>query len=133
VGESPARLGFLKEIMTALPYEEMEPMPEVGWSSRGVTALGKKGQCYLIYLRRDVRTRRTDIDILGQGAFKVELIDPWLMKIYPLGTISAGRQSFRPKILPCLLRITKASAEVSGASTTFEELLKKFETSPKMP
>lgn len=29
VGESPPRLGFLKEVMTAAPYEEMEPAPEI--------------------------------------------------------------------------------------------------------
>ena len=40
VGESPARLDFLKQIMTEAPYEEMEPLPDL---VKGDTALGKKG------------------------------------------------------------------------------------------
>jgi hypothetical protein len=39
VGESPARLRFLKQILSETPYQELPPLPD---AVKGGTALGKK-------------------------------------------------------------------------------------------
>src|SRR5262249_32190091 len=41
VGESPARLGFLKEILSAAPFQDLEPAPNL---VMGGSALARQGQ-----------------------------------------------------------------------------------------
>jgi hypothetical protein len=41
--------------------------------------------------------------------FKVELIDPWRMKTYPLGYTQPGDQAFTMPVVTALLRITAAA------------------------
>ena len=126
VGESPARLSFLKSVMTSLPFQEMAPAPELVVNGQ---ALAKPGQAYLFRF-----TPTGDFDILrpaqvrlaGAELFKVEAIDPWLMKVYPLGYTAPGDYAFMPPISSGLLRITAARAgegephplgELTGAFT----------------
>jgi hypothetical protein len=45
----------------------------------------------------------------GADLFKVELIDPWRMKVYPLGYTRSGGQAFRLPLVSALLRITAAT------------------------
>ena len=50
----------------------------------------------------------------GADLFKVELVDPWRMKVYPLGYTGGGAQAFRLPMITALLRITAAA---SGAGS----------------
>jgi hypothetical protein len=108
VGESPARLGFLKTVMTSLPFQDMAPAPELVVNG---AALAKPGQAYLFRFKPvgDFGVmKQAQVRLAGADLFKVEAIDPWLMKVYPLGYTSAGDQSFPPPIAFGFLRITAA-------------------------
>jgi hypothetical protein len=109
VGESPARLGFLKQVMTSLPFQDMVPAPELVVNG---TALAKPGQAYLFRFAWNPVTligRPSQVRLAGADVFKVELIDPWQMKIYLLGYTGAGDQAFTMPVSPALLRVTAAS------------------------
>jgi hypothetical protein len=126
VGESPARLDFLKRIMTEAPYEEMEPLPD---AVKGGTALGKRGQYYVFYFAQTDRGP-AEIKITGDGPLKVDFIDPWLMKIYPVGYVRPGVYSFLPKLVPGLIRIVRC-AQVERTvqpHASMNELLREWES-----
>jgi hypothetical protein len=126
VGDSPARLGFLKAIMTVAPYQELEPSPEV---VQGGMALALKGQYYLIWMKSPYPrpSNFTEVDLAGSGPYQVDLIDPWLMKTYRLGLVRGGLQAFRTMVTPSLLRFTKVSEVESGqVSDTVHMLLAKW-------
>lgn len=109
-GDSPPRLAFLKHVMTGLPFQDMAPAREL---VVGGTALAKPGEAYLF---RFPWVRQTgaaglfasQIRLSGASLFKVELIDPWLMQIYPLGFTGPGDQRLTVPVLPSLLRVTAA-------------------------
>jgi hypothetical protein len=106
VGESPARLAFLKTVMTSLPFQDMVPAPELVVNG---TALAKPGQAYLFRFAWDptkLFQGRTQIRLAGADLFKVELIDPWEMKIYPIGYTGPGDQAFTLPVTTALLKIT---------------------------
>jgi hypothetical protein len=128
VGESPARLSFLKQLMTEAPYEQMEPLP--GITSHG-TALGKKGVYYLLRFASLEWEEEVEIDLEGQQPYEVDLIDPWVMKVYHLGQTNAGKQSFVLHLAPSLLRL-KGAAQNDAASnpTSIAQLLKQWEENP---
>jgi hypothetical protein len=44
---------------------------------------------------------------IGEGIFKVDLIDTWRMKVIPLGYTTGPAQKLRARIAPDLLRIVK--------------------------
>ena len=108
VGDSPARLGFLKSVITAGPYQELMPAPEV---VQGGTALALKGQYYLVWIKSPYSRPNdfTEVNLAGNGPYQVDLIDPWLMKTYRLGYVRGGMQAFRTMVTPSLLRFTSAS------------------------
>ena len=115
VGEEPARLGFLKQIMMAAPFTEMEPAPDVIKNGDGTaTALAKRGSYYIFHFVQQKQAPDWNIGFFGpttpskplpmppldlgkfkapaipefmlcEGNFRVDLIDTWNMKIYPLG------------------------------------------------
>lgn len=67
------------------------------------------------------------VKIDGSGLFKVDLIDPWLMKIYPLGYTRGGSQAFVQPITPALLRFSKTGTlKVNMTTGSLTELLAKF-------
>ena len=106
VGESPARLGFLKTVMTSLPFQDMAPAPEL---VSGGSALALPGKAYLFRFQWTdgaMAPSRAQVRLAGADLFKVELIDPWQMKIYPLGYTGPGDQAFTMPLAPALLRIT---------------------------
>ncbi len=132
VGESPARLGFLKQVMTSLPFQDMTPSPELVVSG---TALAKPSVAYLFrfpYNPNSYFGPPEQIRITGADLFKVELIDPWLMKTYFLGYTGAGDQAFKIPVAPVLLRIT-AAAKSAGEPHPIEELAAKFTGNPYVP
>jgi len=133
VGDSPPRLGFLKTVMSQLPFQDMVPANEI---VMGGTALAKKGDSYLFRFAQFPAAPpqiRTD----GSGIYKVELIDPWLMKIYPLGVTRAGTQAFKLFMAPYLLRLTRIDAVQTGLPLgSIQELISAFlddSTSPQAP
>ena len=109
VGQSPARLGFLKKVMTTLPYQEMEPSPGIVVNG---TALAKPGQAYLFRFAKDTKKQffpsPYQVRLTGADRFDVQLIDPWCMKVYPLGVTTAGDYAFFMPLSIGLLRITAA-------------------------
>ena len=109
VGNSPARLGFLKAIMTEGPFQDLSPAPDI---VQGGTALSLRGQYYLLRIK-DLYTRTeqsTEINLEGDGPYQVDLIDPWLMKVYKLGYTRGGLQAFQTVLTPCLFRFTKVTS-----------------------
>jgi hypothetical protein len=161
VGESPARLGFLKKIMMEAPFTEMEPAPDIiknGGDS--VTALAKRGSYYLLHFveRKDAPdanlgffgpampskplpvppftdhtfpSRPMPEFTLGDGIFRVDMIDTWNMKVYPLGYTDGPVQKFWPDMAPGAMRFVKVPAAESGKPHgTVRELFDAFEASP---
>ncbi|UCD51052.1 MAG: PKD domain-containing protein, partial [Phycisphaerales bacterium] len=84
------RIQFMKDIIEALPYQEMEP----DFSHHpDVCMLAQPGKCYLIYFagKREVEL------VLPEGRpYKVDGIDTWQMKTLPIGTARAGQFRFTP-------------------------------------
>lgn len=119
VGESPSRLAFLKKIMTEAPYQELEPAPSL---IKGGMALARKNEYYLVYFPAGGDISKTELQLEGPGPFDVELIDPWLMKIYKLGLARTGHHSFRAKFTPGLLRLTQ-SKQTGGVAHSLDEIL----------
>jgi hypothetical protein len=128
VGESPSRLAFLKQVMTEAPYEQMEPL--AGITSQG-TALGKKGAYYLFRFASLDWEEEVEIDLEGPQLYEVDLIDPWLMKVYHLGRTYGGKQSIVLHLAPCLLRLKGATQNATAASpSSIAQLLKQWEANP---
>jgi len=129
VGDSPARLGFLKEVMTQAPFQDLAPAPT---AVMGGTALAQAGGYYLFYFRK-LATEPAQIATTDSELYKVELIDPWLMKIYALGYTTGGIQAFTPVMAPCLLRLTKTPPGETPRTATISQLLAEFIGEPANP
>jgi hypothetical protein len=52
---------------------------------------------------------------LGDGVFRVDLIDPWLMTVTTLGYTNGPTQSFRARITPGIVRLVKVDHPQPGA------------------
>jgi Protein of unknown function (DUF4038)/Domain of unknown function (DUF5060) len=109
VGESPSRLGFLKQIMTEGPFQDVVPSPEI---VKGGTVLARKDDYYLLRVKQLAFNQHVEIQ-LGEGYYKVNWIDPWLMKIYELGYTQGGLQAFDPPMTPSLLRFVRVNEDPS--------------------
>lgn len=163
VGESPARLGFLKQIMMEAPFIEMEPAPDIIKNGDdAVMALAKRGSYYLFDFveRKDApgsnnpgffgpatpskplpvppftdhtfKPRPMPEFTLGDGIFRVDMIDTWNMRVYPLGYTDGPTQKFWPDMAPSVMRFVKVSAAESGKPHgTVQELFEAFGTSPR--
>ncbi len=112
VGESPARLRFLKQILSETPYQELQPLPDA--VKRG-TVLGKKGELYLCYFTELGDREKFQLKIEGAGAFSLDLLDLWLMKTYPLGHVRPGAHIFNLPFVPSLLRLRRSAT--AGSNT----------------
>jgi len=99
-GKSPARIQFLKDIIEALPYQQMQPdftdYPQV-------YALAKKGECYLMYFADN---KPVAIDLPGPSPYKLDGIDTWAMKILPIGSAGPGKFTFTPPKQDYAIRLT---------------------------
>jgi hypothetical protein len=83
-GTSPARIGFLRQIVEAAPKEGLKPLDQYYLTN----VAGKYGAYYLIYFGKD-KMKEWDFvlpdDELKDGMrFRVEVIDTWNMKISPI-------------------------------------------------
>lgn len=145
VGDSPARLGFLKKIMTEAPYREMEPAPDiVNIDTANVSVLAKRGSYYLIGFwpphelatwnlgffgpatpskplpakppTGAIATPAPDTEFkLGDGVFRVDLIDPWAMRVTTLGYTQGPTQKIKARITPGIVRLVKVDHAEPGA------------------
>ncbi len=78
LGESPARIGFLRRIIEEAPGRLRRVSPECG-------AVGK--ECFLYYYPRPRPGRRV-FELPPMREYRVELIDAWNMTVEPLGRFS---------------------------------------------
>jgi len=100
-GKSPARIQFMKGIVEALPYQQMQP----DFSNYpSAYALAKKGECYLMYF---TDTKQATIDLPGERPYKLDGIDTWGMKILPIGSAGAGKFTFTPPKKDYAIRLTR--------------------------
>jgi hypothetical protein len=105
-GESPARLKFLKSVTTSLPFQDMAPSPELVVNGSALALTGKAYLFRFVWGPKTFIAPRAQVRLAGSGVFKVELIDPWRMQIYPLGYTNPGDQAFSLPMLTALFRIT---------------------------
>jgi hypothetical protein len=145
IGDAQPRLGFLKKIMEEAPYREMEPAPDVVSSSSPlISVLAKRGSYYLIGFWPPRETADWNLGFfgpatpsnplppkpfggsiaspvpepeykLGDGIFRVDLIDPWAMKVTTLGYTNGPGQKFRARITPGIIRLVKVDRAEPGA------------------
>jgi len=121
IGDSPSRLAFLKSIMVGAPFQELLPSPELVADG---TALAEKSQYLLFYFEH---AGQAQLSIPGTGFYKVDLIDPWLMKIYPMGTVAAGVHAISIHMVPCLLRFIRIhGANLKGSLPTLADRMDSF-------
>jgi hypothetical protein len=88
-GRSPVRIQFMKDLIEALPYQQMQP--DFGHYP-GVYILAKPGDCYLMYF---AERKPVALDLSG-GPYKLDAIDPWEMKVLPIGSAEGGDFRFTP-------------------------------------
>ncbi len=117
--------------MTDAPFQDLSPAPDI---VRGGVALAVKGQYYLVQIKAPSLglVQSQEVNLEGDGPYQVDLIDPWLMKVYKLGYTRGGLQAFRAVMMPCLLRFTKMTtgAEVKLVSDNVQPLLAKWVGDP---
>ena len=162
VGEAPARLRFLRRIMLEAPYTEMEPASGlVNDGTPLVIALAKPGSYYLFHFAqakeasdwnigsfgpatpsnplplkplRFAEFKRPPIPEfhVGEGIFRVDMIDTWNMKVYCLGYTSGPTQKFQPQLSPGLMRFVKVDhAEPGQPAGSVAELMDQFGSRPR--
>jgi hypothetical protein len=130
IGDSPARLGFLKEIMTHAPFQDLVPAPDL---VHGGTVLAVEGKYYLLRVKNFVHNQHTEIQLKEGAQYRVDLIDPWLMKIYELGNTPGGLQAFDLPITPSLLRFQRIVAQESKEEAVpVQTLIAKFLKDPSI-
>jgi hypothetical protein len=127
VGESEARLGFLKQIMTGGPFQDVLPSPKL---ARNGTVLAVEGEYYLLRVKNYVYNDHVEIQLKEGTQYQVDLIDPWLMKIYPLGSTQGGLQAFDAPLAPCLLRFRRIAPSESRGTLPIQSLVAKFLDDP---
>ena len=118
-GQSPARIAFLKEIMSPAPFHEMKP---VGLAD-GNHVLSKAGQLYFIYFSNPTAI---SLELPGPRAYKVDGIDTWNMTVTSMGSASPGKFTFCPPKANYLVRLTayapgeKTRPEVKASASASE-------------
>lgn len=128
VGDSPARLGFLKRIMTEAPYQDLVLAPEL---AQNATLLAAPGEYYLLRVKSAGYNSHVEIQLKQGAPYRVDLIDPWQMQVYPLGITQGGLQAFDAPFVPCLLRFRRAAAnEPSSEPAPIQTLVASFLKDP---
>ncbi|MFN2155226.1 MAG: DUF5060 domain-containing protein [Anaerolineae bacterium] len=104
-GQSPARIGFLRQIVEEGPSRPVEPLHE-DWK---IACVGVEGEYYLCYLGGDRQSARWTIDLPEDVPFTIEVIDTWEMTRTRLeGTYSGRCEIPLPGKPSIALRICKA-------------------------
>ena len=88
-GQSPQRIQWLKDFMAKSPsFEDLKPLG----NDQGRFLLAQPGEYYLLYAL-DERTQ--SIELSGDRPYKVDAIDPWEMREWPVGTATPGNVPYR--------------------------------------
>ncbi|MFN2130331.1 MAG: DUF5605 domain-containing protein, partial [Anaerolineae bacterium] len=104
-GQSPARIGFLRQIVEEGPSRPVEPLHE-DWK---IACVGVEGEYYLCYLGGDRQSARWTIDLPEDVPFTIEVIDTWEMtRTRVEGTYSGRCEIPLPGKPSIALRICKA-------------------------
>jgi hypothetical protein len=149
IGESPARLGFLKKVMTGAPFQELEPAPDVVAKNGNplITVLAKRGEYYLVHFGvprevadwnwgffgpaspsnpRPLSANRSGVAVspkpvpefnIGEGTFRVDVIDTWNMKVHMIGYTTGPVQSFQSNVMPGVVRLVRVDHAEPEAPT----------------
>ncbi len=89
-GQSPKRIGWLKELMAqSPPFHELVPLGD----DKGRFILGKAGEFYLVYC---LNTLPQKLVLPGDRPYKLDLLDPWEMTITPIGSAGPGEVTLSP-------------------------------------
>jgi len=132
-GESPARLGFLMRVMSELPFQQMTPSPELVVGGAALAQVGKASLFSFFDVERILEPRKqTQVRLAGADLFKVDLVDPWTMKIFELGYTSPGDHAFSLLMRPSLIRVTAASGAEAEPEPLWT-LLDRFAGEPSGP
>lgn len=100
-GQSPARIQFLKEIIEDMPFQEMQPDFN---HHPAVCILAKPDDSYLIYF---AEKKPVTLDLPGDRPYKLDAIDPWVMKVLPAGSAGPGQFSFMPSKQDYAIQLTR--------------------------
>ena len=83
-GESPARIGFLTEILSTAPAEGLEPIDK--WQYPNI--VGQPGEYYLVYLGKETprewKLCLPRYELKDGDQFRVEVLDTWNMTVTPI-------------------------------------------------
>ena len=89
-GESPKRIQWLKDLMAkSPPFQELQPLGD----GQGRFVLAKPGEAYLVYC---ANKSPQSVELAGDRAYKVDVIDPWAMTVTPAGTAQPGLFAVKP-------------------------------------
>jgi hypothetical protein len=109
-GESPERIGWLKEQMAQAPaFHELRPLGD----GQGRFLLAKPGAYYLVYC---VEAKPETIELAGERPYTVEIIDPWRMTVTAGGTAAPGGFSITPPRPDTVFRLRPAAAGDSSGT-----------------
>ncbi len=97
-GQSPTRMAFLKQIVEASPFSEMEStkLPS------GALMLSKPGECYFVYFPN---ARQATVSLAGERPFQVTGFDTWNLTHTDHGTAPPGTFQFTPPVERYLVRL----------------------------
>lgn len=103
-GESPERIGWLKDQMAQAPeFHELQPLGD----DQGRFVLAKPGAYYLVYC---VEAKPETIELAGERPYTVEIIDPWKMTVSAGGTAAPGEITLTPSRPDTVFRLRPATA-----------------------
>ena len=85
-GQSPERIGFLRQILEDGPEGGLDTI-NFGWD---VACAGQEGAYYLVYFGR-YRPKVRDLPLPEGSQFKIDVIDTWEMTITPLAGTFEGK------------------------------------------
>lgn len=108
IGQSPARIAFLRKIMQDGPAEFLEPVLQ-----RGNRGLYLKNKYYLFYFG-DGQPSWRDLELEG-GPYRCEVIDTWKMTIKPVKGSFQGKCRLDLATRPCMAARFTAVAGGHGA------------------
>ncbi len=100
-GQSPARIRFMKDIIEALPYQQMQPDCS---NYPDVYIMAREGECYLIYFPGK---GPVTLNLPGDRPYKVDGIDTWEMRVLPIGSASPGKFTIAPPKRDYAIRLTR--------------------------
>lgn len=90
VGESPARIAWLRRQMEAAPpFDELMPMGD----AHGRFVLGTTGRWYMVFCPT---ADPVTVNLAPPGPYEMEWLDTWAMRATPVGGVPAGPFTIAP-------------------------------------